>query len=101
MCRCIYDSCGADSECASGVCGCNPVDVGNACVAGTCRSDTDCGVGGFCSPVITGCNGQISGYQCRSPKDTCVVDADCASGQVCASFDLGKPWTCQGPIFCG
>jgi hypothetical protein len=100
-CGCVYDDCGSDADCGGALCACDPFDIGNVCVGGSCHVDTDCGPLGFCSPVIAPCNGQIVGYQCHSTRDTCLLDADCASGKICASFELGEPWTCQGPIICG
>lgn len=57
---CEYDACLSDRECSGGVCECDP--HGNACIAGTCRTDADCGAGGACSPDRACWNGVDVGH---------------------------------------
>jgi len=99
-CGCVYDACGSDAECPGGLCACNPFNIGNVCVTASCQVDTDCGPSGFCGPVIEPCNLQIVGYKCHSASDTCVNDADCASGETCAAYDGDERWICRPPAIC-
>jgi hypothetical protein len=108
-CRCSYDTCTGDGDCAAGqLCVCHGTPytggAGNTCVMGNCRVDADCGAGGFCSPShgTSGCGG-IVGYYCHTPMDTCLDDDDCQSRggfQVCAFVDGDRRWKCVMPQLC-
>ena len=86
--RCIYDRCSTDDDCkkreedplSTGPCTCGEKGEVNACLAGNCRTDADCGSSGFCSPsrdFECGYEGS-SGYYCHTRDDQCVNDSDCA-----------------------
>ena len=101
--RCSYDECFTDSECSGGaVCDCEGGwrTGANACKAGNCRKDADCGGCGFCSPSLGGCGeyGGVVGYFCHTTKDTCVNDKDCGeqNGQpgYCAFQPTVGAWQC-------
>jgi hypothetical protein len=95
----------------------------NHCVsASNCRVDADCGPNGFCSPSLLdelcacvsvdycttigdtsvcspgpcACGDSCGhGYFCHTPADTCLDDADCATGA--CNFDLAhQSWLCTG-----
>jgi hypothetical protein len=95
----------------------------NRCVtASNCRVDADCGPNGFCSPSLlddfcactsvdycktlgdtcSSSSGMCAcgdscghGYFCHTPADTCLDDADCATGT--CNFDLAhQSWLCTG-----
>lgn len=70
-----------------------------------CSSDTDCGFGATCSPVVLGqCSAQScksssacpSGYSCSDAvpgscsRQACYGNGDCGSGRTCANSELGK-----------
>lgn len=102
---CDYDECHADSECLSGtdVCVCaNEIDVmppsvGAECVAGTCRTDSACGNGLYCSPSISGYCGAsyIAGQFCHTCQDECVDDADCQLFERCSYDPAVGHWACR------
>ncbi len=96
---CSYDACSQDGDCASGVpCQCRSSSAkgANTCVTGSgCRTDTDCGDNGFCSP--SGASNGSMGWFCHTAVDTCVEDADCvgAGNQSECSFDpAAMRWQC-------
>ncbi|HEX3851869.1 MAG TPA: hypothetical protein VHW01_12940 [Polyangiaceae bacterium] len=101
--QCSYDYCHNDDGCPqSSVCECRPdagSQIANYCTKpGTCRVDSDCGVGGFCSPSQAG---QWCGtlYFCHTPGDTCLNDSDCPSAGISpgCNFDLtSRHWACGG-----
>jgi hypothetical protein len=102
-CYCTYDMCQMDTDCLKGeLCVCHGSaytdNVGNTCMPGDCRIDSDCGPDGFCSPThgTSGC-GAVTGYYCHTAKDTCVNDSDCGttSFDVCAWSAAQKRWECQ------
>ena len=93
-CQCAYDVCSSDADCHGGSCVCQSLYVGNACVAGGCHVDADCGAGGHCSPNFDGCGPALVGYECHTPKDECVDDADCAFGY-CGYDRSLKGWKCR------
>lgn len=109
-CRCNYDVCRSDSECAmGGVCECRLASRfaagANVCLAGNCRVDADCGSNGYCSPTLGDCGeyGGLVGYYCHTAADECIDDADCANvdagflgqGGYCAySREVGH-WRCS------
>jgi hypothetical protein len=96
-CSCTYDACFSDRDCpANHVCACSGVYSGNACVAGNCRIDADCGTGGYCSPIIDRCTSGVTGYFCRSSKDACANDGDCgAATPNCDRDPVTGVWGCQ------
>jgi hypothetical protein len=115
-CRCNYDACVNDADCAmGGACECRLAGRGaagaNACIPGNCRVDADCGPRGFCSPTLGDCGdfGGLSGYYCHTPTDECVDDADCASqdagflGQTpyCAYSRQVGHWRCSSQACAG
>lgn len=108
-CTCAYDLCVADPDCGpTALCQCataNPRGLGNHCLVANCRTDADCGEGGFCSPSrgeITGywnasSPDSFTGYYCHTAADTCVNDTDCTVGPYGAhcAFDHSKQaWAC-------
>jgi hypothetical protein len=106
-CLCTYDSCSQDTECPMGqLCVCHDsaftAGMGNTCLMGTCRVDSDCGPNGFCSPShgTSGCGG-VTGYFCHTPGDHCADDADCGGGaKVCAWSSADGRWECQQELLC-
>jgi hypothetical protein len=107
-CSCSYDTCADDAACSPNeTCACHGTtynDGGNTCVTGNCRVDSDCGVGGYCSPSAstTGCGGGIAGYYCHTVEDQCINDSDCTggAGEVCAYSAVDLAWTCQQELLC-
>ncbi len=102
--RCSYDDCASDSDCQGGVCDCreSPAHLTwgtrTVCLAGNCRTDSDCGPGGYCSPSPTaGCGAQSwYGYFCHTLGDECVDDADCNQGNAyCAYESSSSRWVCS------
>ena len=96
--ECVYDQCETDSQCApNAICDClaAPDLGGNFCgPVGTCRVDSDCGDGGYCSPGASSLGspcGLTGVYFCHSSADTCVNDSDCGdAGRLCMHrFDAG------------
>lgn len=49
------------------------------CLAGNCRTDSDCANGGYCSPTLGQCGNYtgVIGYYCHTPSDECTDDSDC------------------------
>jgi hypothetical protein len=112
--RCSYDHCFSDSDCPGNEpCRCRPSAADNApnyCVTGSnCRTDSDCGPGGFCSPSLVGIDSSIEGggsfgYFCHTPQDLCLNHGDCDPSmclieQGCASLACGystesSHWDC-------
>jgi len=100
---CTYDECFVDGDCEH-VCACEGgfrSDF-NHCIGGNCRTDADCGRGGFCSPSLGSCGhyDKADGYWCHTAEDECVDDTDCGTqpgdfGPYCAwSAELGH-WACS------
>jgi hypothetical protein len=92
---CVYDTCFSDSDCPSNQpCGCRASasdNRANSCLTGSnCRIDTDCGLGGYCSPSQVG---NLCG--CMSTA-FCKPDA----GGACYVGGPGGSWT-QVPCACG
>jgi hypothetical protein len=83
-----------------GVCACSGVYSGNACVTGSCHIDADCGAEGYCSPEIEHCSGAVTGYFCRTTKDTCTDDKDCGVAAHCARDPGSGVWGCQSTDGC-
>jgi hypothetical protein len=78
--------------------------LGNTCVQGNCRVDSDCGPG-YCSPSVdsNGCTGLV-GYYCHTPSDECIDDADCSmkNGPMGCMYSTAQGrWTCQTIALCG
>jgi hypothetical protein len=97
---CTYDECFTDDECnLGGPCECEATyqSGANVCLLGDCRTDADCG-GGYCSPTF-GCGDSagVVGYDCHTPEDTCIDDADCGA-PITGGFCLYRPevahWAC-------
>jgi hypothetical protein len=106
FCRCTYDACVHDTDCATGVetCACHGAAFhpdSNECIASGCRVDSDCGASGFCSPTIGGCGGLV-GYYCHTAGDLCLDDADCTGGaiQACEYVSAASRWECVNRLFC-
>jgi hypothetical protein len=92
--------CITDSDCTgSQICLCgSPIGT---CVEATCRTDADCGEGRCAaSTVAGGCSFDTVRFDCQTPDDECVTDADCSGGSRTCSFDSGAR-RCSGPVFCG
>jgi hypothetical protein len=107
-CQCTYDTCFADADChGGGPCDCRAgagiagpgFSATNICKGGDCRTDRDCGPGGYCSPTLGGCGayGGVTDYRCHTPKDKCVDDSDCQAqgGGDCRYEPTSGAWTCQ------
>jgi hypothetical protein len=100
-CQCSYDECFSDGDCPSGeACTCSGTYSGNACVLAGCRVDADCGVGGYCSPIPTSCGVGIAAYQCHTPRDKCVDDADCTLDESCTVDPSSNAWECAPAPSC-
>ena len=105
FCRCTYDLCAHDTDCPTGqACACHGAAFhpdSNECIAGNCRTDSDCGSAGFCSPTIGGCGG-LAGYYCHTAGDLCIDDSDCTtgSGQACQYVTTSSRWECVDRLFC-
>lgn len=108
-CYCTYDACADDSACpVDQTCACHGSPYaggqGNHCVPGNCRVDSDCGIGGWCSPTYStmGC-GALGGYYCHTPLDQCVNDSDCVDAggiDVCAYDTTASYWRCMMQVLC-
>ncbi|MEL6178905.1 MAG: hypothetical protein AAFS10_08120 [Myxococcota bacterium] len=96
---CTYDQCFTDAECGDSVCRCGD-DQGfgpNVCLnAGNCAVDSDCGVGGYCSPSFGDCGnyGGVIGFFCHTPEDACIDDVDCEGGYCAYNPNTGR-WMCS------
>ncbi len=100
---CSYDRCFADDDCDN-VCECEGGFRGdfNVCVGGDCRTDADCGPGGYCSPSFGDC-GEYTGvvaYYCHTPDDECIDDSDCDGdgnfgAPYCAYNPAAGKWMCS------
>ena len=110
ICRCTFDVCVRDLDChMGGPCACHGApfngQYGNTCVPGNCRTDSDCGAGGYCSPTRGSGNcGGLMGYYCHTAGDQCVDDQDCPSAGVgpsmCAWQDGAHRWECMPQLLC-
>ena len=86
-----------------GPCECRPAGgtttAANVCKGGNCRTDEDCGAGGYCSPSFGSCGRYLGvvAYYCHTPKDKCVDDADCAgtAGADCRYNQVMGAWMCE------
>ncbi len=92
---CSYDECYYDSDCgAKTPCTCRGSSTDNSAnicdVGGNCAVDSDCGLGGYCSPSTDSCystnpdlNFEAEGssgpspYFCHTAADLCINDSDC------------------------
>lgn len=85
---CSYDECASDTGCGGGICRCRTSadsDVANRCFDdGNCRTDADCGPGGFCSPSL------VDAGFCACPTEDLCVDAGDGTGCF-VSYDGGPP----------
>jgi hypothetical protein len=112
-CTCTYDECMHDTDCAGEACACHGSaftgGYGNRCVSGNCRTDADCGAGGYCSPseVADSCGDSLLGFFCRTPGDLCVDDSDCPAATggtpgtpVCVYTPGGARWECGRLVIC-
>ena len=91
---CTYDECFADAECQGGcVCAASATD-NNRCFGGNCRTDSDCGAAGYCSPSSGTCSNLEPTYHyCHTCEDECVDDTDCAAGRCQYAPTIGH-WMC-------
>jgi hypothetical protein len=105
--QCSYDDCLRDSDCltATDVCVCpndlpqTPPQRENVCTHGTCRSDSECGDGLYCSPSFRVYCGEASldAFYCHTCEDTCLDDADCSGSRCTYDPSIGH-WACEaGP----
>jgi len=103
-CECAYDQCSGDSACPKGeTCACHDTPLasgGNQCLPSNCRVDGDCGAGGYCSPSADGGCGQLTGYYCHTPSDTCVNDSDCTAPHSCVYDRKAGHWVCKEIPLC-
>lgn len=103
ICICVYDQCFTKSDCpADKSCACRTQAYGghgsNVCIPSNCDVDADCGPPGYCSSTFdVTCGQPDSGIYCRTPKDTCVDDADCtkSAGGYCAYVPTTGHWSCN------
>ena len=104
--QCTTDPmCGAGSVClcqspvpAGGGCpGGVPLVTGNVCVPSNCTVDSDCTACGVCQAEYS-C-GQITGYYCQTPEDTC-VPTSVGFDQGCAWSATEGYWGSTGPEEC-
>jgi hypothetical protein len=102
--RCSYDDCASDGDCNGGVCDCreSPAHITwgtqTVCLGGNCKTDSDCGSDGYCSPSpIPGCGGQSwHGYYCHTPGDQCIDDSDCNEANAYCAYDPSSSrWVCS------
>jgi len=73
----------------------------NACLRGNCRTDGDCGPGGFCSPASEGPCAEGAGlvaYYCHTPQDECLDEDDCNGAGLCGYDEGLSRWTCQSDL---
>jgi hypothetical protein len=102
---CSYDACFSDSDCGGVPCECRGSasdPAPNSCVSGsTCRVDSDCGPGGYCSPSgISSSEDCGLEYHCHTPSDTCIDDSDCAvQGAICVFEAALAHWACDHPCY--
>jgi hypothetical protein len=109
----VYDGCVHDTDCDAGTtCACHGTayvgNSGNQCIPSNCRVDSDCGVGGYCSPTYdTMSCGSIGGYYCHTPLDGCIDDTDCPSDPsmpgtipVCTYSTTDARWECAALGVC-
>ncbi len=108
---CHDDQCYQDSDCVAwlaaqkvpgkSVCECDPMGHGHRCLVSDCKTDGDCGPGGFCSPSFGLSCGSYHGvlsYHCHTQKDDCLNDDDCkkdgSSYGYCAFEPKSGHWIC-------
>jgi hypothetical protein len=118
---CRLDQCFTDSDCPMvTACSClgEPGNIyRNQCLPANCRTNTDCGPRGVCSPSIAPnpCGSvYLYGFFCHGPQDMCATDADCVfQGSATSCQYTGPPsadvnlldgatgpmgsWTCVDP----
>ena len=110
---CNFDQCTSDAQCTNAVCSCQGdtrayagSSYGNTCIPGNCRTDADCGSGGYCSPTVSASCGSFYGTQgwyCHTCDDTCADDSDCtAQGTGYCAYDpsVGH-WACGYSVCAG
>ena len=71
------------------------------CLPASCRVDSDCGAGGYCSPSFSPC-GSLQGYHCHGASDSCLdATKDCAScgRSSCTYSTTAGAFTCN-PAAC-
>ena len=76
---------------------------GHAGVPANCHADSDCGVGGYCSPSRGYC-GSFQGFYCHTPSDTCIdATSDCQScgENACIYSPAVGAFTCGAAICAG
>lgn len=102
-CGCTYD-CETDADCGDGqICRCAGVGPRgsaqtNQCIPAACTQPSDCESGrcGF-SAFGTGVTTTVWYWAvaCRTPEDTCTVDADCSENESCVICPGEYRWTCK------
>lgn len=113
-CRCTYDECVTDGDCASGtLCDCRTPGKGlapgpNRCLTAGCRLDSDCGAGGYCSPTLDPSCGAFTGrtgWYCHTASDTCTNDRECpmdgGAGAYCGYHPEVGHWQCGYTVCAG
>lgn len=103
---CTYDECFTDSDCGPDeACRCEGgvYSDNNRCVSaggedGLCRTNSDCGDSGVCSPsAARHCNPDIPElFACRTCDDECATNDDCVSllGEPAFCRFDGERWSC-------
>ncbi len=105
-CGCVY-GCVRDTDCAAGqICECgDPVGI---CRAASCTTDGQCATGSLCASAALAWGGCSSsppprGYECQSPADTCLTNAECSSTSLpaCAFSSATGARDChEGQLLC-
>jgi hypothetical protein len=85
LCGCFPGLCFQDSDCGGGFdCLCASEGYGR-CVPSTCTQDGSCAAGQACASTTNGATCQMQmEFDCTTPQDKCLGDADCGTGNVCA-----------------
>jgi hypothetical protein len=104
-CSCTYDECASDAACATGqLCDCRDAwDGSSTCLPTNCRTDSDCGSCGYCSPTFGSCGKYegVTGWACHTAQDTCTNDSDCQTvdGGFVTAYCAYQPelghWACS------
>jgi hypothetical protein len=91
---CSY-GCTSDADCGeNSVCVCGE-EIGQ-CYSSGCSTDADCSGKAMCASYESTPGCPSTRFECQTPEDTCVTNADCPSGQSCTVDEFGS----SGVRFC-